>query len=328
MSDIRTSFMGLTLKNPVIVGSSTLTDTPEKIKALADNGAAAVVLKSLFEQEVRNLKDSAQCCNYHPEAYYYDMSDAGMLYGISEYLQLIRDAKLATDIPVIASICCEKAAWWKTYPERIANAGADALELNINMLSLHGAKSPADIYKDTLQIIHTVKNTTDLPFSVKLSPYCCSIPYLVKMLKEEGAKGVTLFSRLFELGINTNTFECEPASYYSSPEETFKVLRWVHLVSEQVDIEICGNTGIHTSKEIIQHIIAGAGAVQMVSSIYKNGPEIIRTCLEELEQYMFDRQFNTLHELKGFLSTKEKDFDLLYFNSLTHDRFQLDSHMG
>lgn len=328
MPDLNTSFMGIQLKNPIIVGSSTLTDTPEKIMELERCGASAVVLKSLFEQEVRNMSESSKCCNYHPEAYYYDMSDAGMLYGISEYLQLIKDAKQAANIPVIASICCENAAWWASYPERIAKAGADAIELNINMLSLSAAKSPEDIYKDTLKIVQTVKRSTDIPFSVKLSPYCCSIPYLVKMLKEAGVYGVTMFSRLFRLGINLDTLECEPAGYYSTPAESYKVLRWISMVTEQVDIEVCGSSGVHSSKEALQHILAGADAVQMVSSIYQNGPEIISSILEDIEKYMFDKQFQNINELKGFMRTKQKDFDLVYFNALTHDRFQLDSHMS
>jgi len=323
MPDLDTSYMGLSLKNPIIVGSSTLTDTPEKICALEEKGAAAVILKSLFEEEVRNMKDSSKCCNYHPEAYYYDMSDAGMLYGIGEYLQLIRDAKHACGIPVIASICCENAEWWSTYPERIQKAGADAIELNINMLSLSAENSPSETYDSTMKIIETVKKNTDIPFSVKLSPYCCSIPYLVKQLEEAGAAGVTLFSRLFRMGINLDNFECEPASYYSEPNETYKVLRWVNIVSEQVNVDICGNTGIHSHREVLQHLLAGASAVQLVSSIYQNGPDIINKIIEEIEQFMFDKQFNNIAELKGFLRSKDKDFDLMYFNSLTHDRFQL-----
>jgi len=328
MPDLNTTFMGIPLKNPIIVGSSTLTDTPEKIQELEKQGAAAVVLKSLFEQEVRNMNNSAKCCNFHPEAYYYDISDAGMLYGISDYLRLIKEAKQAASIPVIASICCENAEWWSSYPERIAKAGADAIELNINMLSLNTKKAPSEIYNDTLHIIETVKKSTDIPFSVKLSPYCCSIPYLVKMLKQAGVYGVTLFSRLFEMGINLTEFECEPASYYSSPVETYKVLRWINVVTEQVDMEICGSTGVHSAAEAIQHILAGAGAVQMVSALYQNGAEVISQTLEGIEKYMYDKQFQNINELKGFLRTKHKDFDLVYFNSLTHDRFQLDSHMG
>ena len=328
MPDLKTSYMGLQLKNPIIVGSSTLTDTPEKIKALADNGASAVILKSLFEEEVRNMNESSRCCNYHPEAYYYDMSDAGMLYGISDYLQLIRDAKSATDMPVIASICCETSEWWSTYPDRIAEAGADAIELNINMISTDAMRSPIENLQETMSIIDTVKNSTDIPFSVKISPYCCSIPYLVNVLKEAGAHGVALFSRLFKMGINLDDFQLEPASYYSSPLETYKVLRWINIVAKQVDIDICGNTGIHTSKEILQHLIAGASAVQMVSSIYQNGPEIIKKSLEEIEDFMFEKQFANLDEMKGFLCKKDKDFDLMYFNSLTHDKFQLESGMS
>ncbi|PLX68035.1 MAG: dihydroorotate oxidase [Denitrovibrio sp.] len=323
MPDLRTSYMGLQLKNPIIIGSSTLTDTPEKIKALEDNGAAAVVLKSLFEEEVRNVSDSSQCCNYHPEAYYYDMSDAGMLYGISEYLELIKEAKKIVDIPIIASICCENAEWWSTYPKKLEKAGADAIELNLNLLSLDANEDPVQNYLKTIEIIDTVKKNISIPFSVKISPYCCSIPYLVNMFKTNGASGVVMFSRLFRVGINLETIECEPADYYSSPNETYKVLRWINIVSEQLDVELCGNTGIHSSKEVLQHLLAGASAVQMVSSIYKNGPEIIKQTIEEIEQYMFERQFNNLKEMKGFLRSDEKDFDLMYFNSLTHDRFQL-----
>jgi dihydroorotate dehydrogenase (fumarate) len=323
MPDLKANYMGLQLKNPVIVGSSTLTDTPQKIKALEECGAAAVVLKSLFEEEVRTMSNASKCCNYHPEAYYYDMSDASMLYGISEYLQLIRDAKATCNIPVIASICCENAEWWASYPERLQKAGADAIELNINMISIDASKSPADTFQDTKKIIETVKKNISIPFSVKLSPYCCSIPNLAKTLKNSGAAGIVLFSRLFRMGINLESFECEPASYYSSPSETYKVLRWINIVAEQVDVDICANTGIHSSKEVIQHLLAGASAVQMVSSIYQNGPEVITTVLQELEQYMYDRSFADINEMKGFLRSKEKDFDKLHFNSLTCDKFQL-----
>jgi len=325
MSDLRTSYMGIPLKNPIIIGSSTLTDTPKKIQELAENGAAAIVLKSLFEQEIRNQKESSQCCNYHPEAYYYDLSNAGMLYGITEYLQLIRDAKACTDIPVIASICCENSEWWSSYPQKIEKAGADGIELNINMLSLNADKSPIETYKETMTILENVKKSTKLPFSVKISPYCCSIPYLVKMLQNAGAAGVVMFSRLFKLGINLDSIECEPVNYYSVPIETYKVLRWINIVSEQLDLPLCGNTGIHTSQEVIQHILAGASAVQMVSSIYQNGPEHIKKTIEELEDYMFEKQFETIDEMKGFLHSDEKPFDLMYFNSLTHDKFQLGS---
>jgi len=325
MPDLKTSYMGIDLKNPIIIGSSTLTDTPAKIKALEEHGAAAVVLKSLFEEEVRSVNDSSKSCNYHPEAYYYDMSDAGMLYGISEYLQLIRDAKAITNIPIIASICCESAEWWSTYPARLAKAGADGIELNINMLSLDLNKSPEQLYTETLEIINVVKKNTPIPFSVKISPYCCSIPYLVNRLSKAGASGVTLFARLFKVGINTDNLDTEPASYYSTPMETYKVLRWINIVSELIDIDICGSTGIHTSKEVIQHLLAGARAVQMVSSIYLHGPEIIQATVESLEQYMYEKQFATIEELSGFLRTKDKDFDLMHFNSLTHDKFQLGS---
>jgi len=323
MPDLQTSYMGLNLKNPIIVGSSTLTDSDKKIKALEEAGAAAVVLKSLFEEEVRSFTDSSKCCNYHPEAYYYDMSDAGMLYGISEYLQHIRDAKAACTIPVIASICCENAEWWSTYPKKLEKAGADAIELNINMLSMNADSDPASNYAATMDIVNTVKENISIPFSVKLSPYCCSIPYLVKTLEMAGARGVTLFSRLFRLGINLESLECEPANYYSSPSETYKVLRWVNIVGSQVNIDICGSTGIHSSNEILQHLLAGATAVQMVSSIYENGPEIITESLRGIEDYMFERQFQTIDEMKGFLRTKDNDFDKVYFNSLTQDRFQL-----
>jgi dihydroorotate dehydrogenase (fumarate) len=326
MPDLSTKYMGLNLKNPIIVGSSTLTDDPLKSIELEQKGAAAVVLKSLFEQEVRN-SSSSECCNFHPEAYYYDFNDAAMQYGISDYINLVKTTKSAISIPVIASICCETDKWWKDYPLKIQDAGADALEVNISMLSFDANEHPSDSMAKTMDIIRSIKERLEIPLAVKISPYCCSIPYLVKSIENIGADAAVMFSRFFKIGINLETLDCEPADYYSSPAETYKVLRWVGVVAKQVDMDISSITGIHSSNEVIQHILSGASTVQMVSAIYKEGPSVITRALEELENYMQKKQFDNLDEMKGFIFTKNErpDFDMIYFNSIAQDRYQLDS---
>lgn len=325
MPDLSTKYMGLKLKNPIIVGSSTLSDDPFKSIELEQNGAAAIVLKSLFEQEVRQNSES-ECCNFHPEAYYYDFNDAAMQYGISDYINLIKNTKSALSIPVIASICCETDKWWQDYPMKIQDAGADAIELNISMLSFDADVRPSDSIEQTIDVVNTIKDKVEIPVAVKISPYCCSIPYLVKGLQNAGADATVLFSRFFKIGINLDTLDCEPTNYYSSPAETYKVLRWVGVIAKQVDIDLCSITGIHSSNEIIQHILAGASATQMVSSIYKEGAGIIRRSLDEIENFMKNKQFQNIDEMKGFMFTKKEqpDFDMIYFNSIAHDRYQLD----
>lgn len=321
MTDLSVNYMGLQLKNPLIVGSSTLTDSTDKIKLLEENGAAAVVLKSLYEEEVRDSHSGCNC-TYHPEAYNYDLFEAAMIYGISNYIDLIKESKASIKIPVIASLNCSNGKWWMDYPRKIEDAGADALELNISYLSFDANTPPESISAKYAEVIETVKTRVDIPIAVKFSPYSCSIPYLVNQMKCAGADAVVMFSRFFKVGIDLETFQCIPVNYYSSAVETYKVLRWVGVIHKQLeDFDICSNTGIHSSHEALQHIVAGAKTFEMVSSIYKNGPSIISKTLKEMSNWMIKNEFYSLNQIRGLVSkpATESAFHKIHYNKVTEE---------
>jgi dihydroorotate dehydrogenase (fumarate) len=322
MADLSVEYMGLRLKNPLIVGSSTLSDSVEKIIALEESGAGAVVLKSLYEEELKQHRNDYGC-NFHPEAYNYDLIDADMIYGVSAYIDLIREAKAAVSIPVIASLNCKEGKWWCDYPRKVEDAGADALELNISYLSFNAETSPEEISKLCVDAVHCVKKKVSLPVSVKFSPYCCSIPNLAKNLKEAGAQSAVMFSRFFKLGIDLETMQCIPVDYYSTPVETYKVLRWVGVVSPQVDIDICSSTGIHSHNEAVQHILAGARCFQMVSAIFKKGKDVIGETLKGIEDYMDIKEFRTIDEMSGYMCRlkRESSFKELHYNNITSGKY-------
>ncbi len=327
MYDLSVNYMGLRLENPLIVGSSPLTDSVEKLVSLEESGAGAVVLKSLYEEELRDTGEECKC-NYHPEAYNYDIMDAEMIYGISNYIYMISDAKQYVNIPIIASLNCIDDKWWEDYPLKIEDAGADAIELNISYLSFHKDIHPMDIFSKYAEVINSIKNKIRIPIAVKISPYTCSIPHLVKQLQDAGADAVVMFSRYFKVGIDIESLCCLPVNYYSSPIETYKVLRWIGIVHKQIsDMTICGSTGIHSANEALQHLLAGATAFQMVSSILNNGHNVIKEVLSDIKRWMMDKEFNTISEFQGYIHKVHESsmFDSIHYNQLTESKFSEES---
>ncbi len=323
MFDLSVNYMGLKLENPLIVGSSPLTDSVEKLVTLEENGAGAVVLKSLYEEELRDMQEGCKC-NYHPEAYNYDVMDAEMIYGISNYIYMITDAKQYVNIPVIASLNCVDEKWWEDYPVKIEDAGADGLELNMSYLSFSKDIHPSEIFKKYAEVINKIKQKISIPVAVKISPYSCSIPHMVMDLKNAGADAVVMFARYFKVGIDIETLCCLPVNYYSTPIETYKVLRWVGIVHKQIpNIDICGTTGIHSSNEAIQHLLAGATAFQMVSSILNNGPGVIKEVLDNIKRWMMEKEFHSVDEFRGYIHQVHESsmFDHIHYNQLTEDKF-------
>lgn len=323
MIDLSVNYMGLNLSNPLIVGSSTLTDCADKIQRLEECGASAVVLKSLYEEEVRNNHHGCDC-TYHPEAYNYDIMEAEMVYGISGYIDLIKEAKKKVNIPVIASLNCSDGKWWSDYPDRIEDAGADALELNISNLAFDANINPETIMSRYATIVESVKKRVDMPIAVKISPYSCSIPYMAKQMQDAGANAIIMFSRYFKVGIDIDTLQCMPVSYYSTEVETYKTLRWVTIIYKQLkNLPICSSTGIHSAHEAIQHLLAGATAFQTVSTIYKNGPEVIEKILKEIKEWMYENEFMSLDQIRGVITqpTTETAFEKIHYNKITEESY-------
>jgi dihydroorotate dehydrogenase (fumarate) len=299
MVNLKTTYLGLELKNPVIVSSSGLTDSVDKIKNLEIQGAAAVVLKSLFEEQIKVeagiLKDKET--SQYPEASDY-ISTYVKDNAISNYLTLIKDAKAAVSIPVIASINCYSADEWIYFAKEIESAGADALELNIYYIPIDKDFTSADFENIYFEICLKIKETIKLPVAIKLGSNFTNPSYLVEQLYFRGASGVVLFNRFYETDIDITTLKLKPGNLFSHEYDIRNTLRWVAITSSQVPkIDISASTGVHSSEAAIKLLLAGAQTVQVCSVLYKHGPSFIKTILEGITSWM---ELNNREDIKSF----------------------------
>jgi dihydroorotate dehydrogenase (fumarate) len=306
MTNLSTEYMGLKLKTPLIIGSSGLTNSVENIVEFEKRGAGAVVLKSLFEEQIRNeIKTtfSKSDIGYYPEAEDY-ISNYSKIHVLEEYLNLIRNCKKAVKIPIIASINCVSVAEWTSFASQIQNAGADALELNIYIL-------PSDVSRSGIQnetiyfsILNEVKALIKIPVALKISPYFSGLGNMVQKLSWSGANGLVLFNRFYAPDINIETLKISAISTFSSPEEMSNTLRWVAILSDTIKTDLVASTGIHNGNTLIKMLLAGATAVQVASTLYKNGFEKIEEILADLETWMAKNNYSTILDFKGKMSFK------------------------
>jgi len=306
--------MGLLLKSPLIIGSSGLTNSVENIVEFEKRGAGAVVLKSLFEeqirQETRTTLDKSETGLY-PEAEDY-IANYSKTHQIDAYLNLIKECKAAVKIPIIASINCLTADEWTSFAERIQEAGADALELNVFIL-------PSDVNRDGLQnekiyfeILAAVKKHIKIPVTLKISSYFSGLANTIQKLSWSGVNGLVLFNRFIAPDLNIDEMHITNSNIFSSPDEMTNTLRWVAILSDTVKTDIVASTGIHDGKSLIKMILAGAAAVQVASTLYKNGFDRINEMLKELETWMKQHNYSTIDEFKGKMSFKNTDNPAAY----------------
>ncbi len=321
---LTTNYLGLELKNPLIVSSSGLTNSVKKIKKLESVGAGAVVLKSLFEEQInRDALDMLKETDY-PEAEDYILNYTKNN-TVEQYLQLIEEAKNTVDIPVIASINCISSKEWLFFAKSIQDAGADALELNVFILpdNIHeNGYLYEQIYDDIL--IHLTKNI-NIPISVKIGQHFTNIPAFVKNLKGRGAHGVVLFNRFYAPDIDVDSMTFTSSDVFSNPADLRQSLRWVGIVSSLVkNIDICASTGVHDGLAVVKQLLAGATAVQVCSTLYKNGPEYIGEILKDIEEWMKKHNFSSIDDFRGRMSYKnipdptifERSQFMKYFSSI------------
>lgn len=308
MVNLETTYMGLKLKNPIIVGSSGLTNSVENIIEIEKNGAAAVVLKSLFEEQINFAANKTllqdQSLNSYPEAddyirHYTREND------VSKYLELIKMAKSAVQIPIIASINCVTGNEWISFAKTIQDAGADALELNVFVLPSDPNKSAADNEKIYFDVIDKVLQTVTIPVALKISYYFSSLARMATMLSWKEIKGLVLFNRFFSPDIDIENFEVKTSNVFSSPAELAISLRWVAMLSNQVKCDIAASTGVHDGFAVIKQLLAGAKAVQIASVLYKKGFREIGMMIEELENWMERKNFNRIEQFTGKMSIEK-----------------------
>lgn len=315
MADLTTHYLGLTLRNPIIAGSSGLTSSIEGIKNLEKNGVGAVVLKSLFEEQViidaenqlRQAKKNQMIYTDRSESMdYIDYHIKGDY--VSDYLNLIREVKQKTLLPVIGSINCVTSGEWISFSRQIEEAGADALELNFSFLNANPNKSAESVDALLLDIVKKVKEHLNIPLSVKLSPYFCNIAQLTQKLSIAGVKGLVLFNRYFTPDIDINSQEITNGNMYSTPMEYTNSLRWTSILSDRVEADIAASCGIHDGKTALKLLLAGAKVCQVVSTLYKNGYDIIPKMLDDIESWMSLNGYNYTLQFTGILNQyKSKD---------------------
>lgn len=325
MVNLETTYMGLKLKNPLIVGSSGLTNSVENIIEIEKNGAAAVVLKSLFEEQINfavhktYMQDELQ--NMYPEADDY-IRNYTRENDVGKYLELIQKAKEAVQIPIIASINCISNNEWTSFAKRIEDAGADALELNVFVMPSNTDNDGMHNEKIYFDIIDQVLKTVNIPVALKISYYFSSLAKTVTELSWKGIKGIVLFNRFFSPDIDIENFEVKTSNVFSTPAELALSLRWVAMLSSHVQCDLSASTGVHDGKALIKQLLAGAKTVQIASVLYKKGFKEIGIMLEQLENWMERKNFTTVDQFVGKMSIEKAE------NPAAFERVQFMKHFS
>jgi dihydroorotate dehydrogenase (fumarate) len=323
MADLSCKYLGLKLRNPIIVSSSGLTASIENLKTIAQMGAGAVVLKSIFEEQIK-FETEKLIESENPQMkswnevfqgivskteYYYDealdyLTNYAKEHTLSKYLTLISGAKKSIDIPVIASINCSTQYDWQYFAKRIQDAGADALELNVYLLPSDFEKSGDENEKVYFDIIQEVKKYVTIPVSLKVGFYFSGLARSILRLSETGIAGLTLFNRPYNPDIDIEHLQVNSSNIFSSDSEYSHTLRWVALLSGRLKCDIAASTGIHNHETVIKQILAGADAVHMASVFYKHHFEILPQIINGFGSWMERHKFSNISEFKGLLSQK------------------------
>ena len=311
MVQLETTFAGLTLKNPLIAASSGLTNSLKKIKELEDAGIGAIVLKSLFEEQIENHSEKLTEISDYPEAADYINAYVEMNH-MEKYLDLIRADKAECSVPVIASINCYKLARWTNFARSVQDAGADALELNLFLLNAgdYGDTWLEDSY---VNIVRELKKTITIPLVIKMAKNISNLPGLVGKLKALGADGVVLFNRFYQLDIDISRMEITSGPVFSHPSDFSDTLRWTAIVSGRVpEFDIACSYGVHTWEDAVKGILAGASGIQLASVLYEQGPEAITNMLTCIEEWMVQSNYERIEEFRGKLNYANIANPLLY----------------
>lgn len=317
--DLSTNYLGLKLKSPVIIGSSGLTDTVEKIAALEKYGAGAVVLKSIFEEEItleyEKILEEEASTRYKDD--YLDYFDYKIKQdNLNKYINLIVETKKKVEIPVIGSINCTSSHEWTYFARQIQKAGADAIELNIFINPAKLDLTHDKVIQTFLEIISNLKNEIKIPVSIKMSCYFTNLANTIETISRTGIKGIVLFNRFYSPDIDIDNMEITATNVLSSPDDLSRSLRWIGIMANRVKCDLVGSTGIHNGSAVIKELLAGANAVQIVSSLYENGPEYLETILEDVKSWMEKKGYKNIDDFRGKMSQEK------YVNPALYERVQ------
>lgn len=308
--DLKTTYMGLELKNPLVAAASPLTREFHNFKALEDAGISAIVCHSIFEEQItqeaqeldRGLTQGtdsfAEALSYFPESKEFKL-------GPEEYLDLIVKAKKQLSIPIIGSLNGHTNGGWVDYAKKIEEAGADALELNVYFLPTKIETTSDDVENNYKSIVKAVKGSVGIPVAVKLSPYFSALANMANCLDQAGADALVLFNRFYQPDINLETLEIEPNVLFSTSYDMRLPLRWIAILYSRINASLAATSGIHEAEDVVKVIMAGADVAMMCSVLLKNGPEHAAKVLKDLEAWMEKNEYDSIESMKGILSQKK-----------------------
>ena len=309
MIDFSTQYLGLKLKGPIVVSSTPLSETVDNIRRMEDAGASAIVLTSLFEEQLdleakaldddlsRGTESFAESLGYLP-----DLDDYRMTQDV--YLNHLRRAKQAVHIPILASLNGATTGGWVRYAKDMEQAGADAIELNTYALATNGTQTAFSLESQLLDLVAAVTSAVEVPVSVKLSQSFTSVPNLVSRLEGAGAKGVVLFNRFYQPDFDIENLEVRPTLHFSTPSELLPRLHWAAVLYGHINIDLAVSGGVHSAEDVLKAIMAGAGITMMASALHIHGIEHIGRVLADVEYWLEKREYQSLWETRGCLSRR------------------------
>lgn len=304
---LNTKYLGLNLRSPIVVSACSLSEDTENIVRMEDAGAGAVVMHSLFEEQIRLESERfqgvmetttdvfAEASDFFPHMEEYHT-------GIDEYLEKIRLAKQRVDIPIIASLNGTTVSGWIDYSKLMEEAGADALEINIFYIPADLEMSGAAVEHRYLNIITEVKNSVKIPVSVKLNPYFSAMGHMAARMQKEGADGLVLFNRFYQPDFDIDNLRVIPNLQYSEPNEIRLPLHWIAMLYGRLPLSLAATSGINSAHEVIKYLLAGADVTMTASALYRHGIDYIKTMHKHLDIWMYRMGFLSVDEFRGALS--------------------------
>lgn len=307
MIDITTTYLGLKLKNPIVASASPLCESVGNLRLLEDAGVSAAILPSLFEEQVsldsntmdtdlmRGAESSPESLNYFPDLQTYNLGPDG-------YLELIRRAKEAVSIPIIASLNGVTPGGWLRYASMMEKAGADAIELNIYSIPTNARRSSAEIEQDYCDLVKELKQSVQIPLAVKLSPFFTAPANIATRLADAGANGIVLFNRFYQPDIDIDNLEVVPTLALSHPSELLLRLHWIAILYGNVKADLAVTGGVHGAYDVLKCMMVGAQAAMMTSALLRNGPAYAREVLEDLKLWMEEHEYESIRQMCGSMS--------------------------
>lgn len=308
-ADLRTTYLGLELANPLVPSASTLSSRIDTLKRLEDAGAAAVVMQSLFEEQIEHeevqthrvlevgVESFAEATSFFPELEEYNT-------GPDEYLRHLEACKRELQIPVIGSLNGVSDGGWVRYAKLIQEAGADALELNVYFIAADPNETGSQVERRYLDLVTSVRENVSIPLAVKVGPYFSSMANMADRLVEAGADGLVLFNRFVQPDIDLETLEVEPSLHLSTSQELLLGLRWIAILHGRVEASLAATTGVHTAEDALKLLLAGADVTMMASALFRNGPEHIGVVLDGITKWLDEHDYASVEQMRGSVSQR------------------------